>query len=121
MMKDRLNNDPTLTNHMVPGFALGCRRMTPGTGYLQSLTKPNVQVIAQDAIRFTEKGVVDASGVEHECDAVVCATGFNTNFAPHFKVTGRNGRNLQKEFGDFPQAYMAIMAEGFPNLFMFIG
>lgn len=121
MMKDRLNHDPTLTSHMVPDFALGCRRMTPGTGYLQALTKENVQVIAKDAIRFTEKGVVDASGVEHECDAVVCATGFNTNFAPHFKVIGRNGRNLQKEFGDFPQAYMAIMAEGFPNLYMFIG
>lgn len=116
-MKEQLNNDERLTNHMVPGFALGCRRMTPGSGYLQSLTKSNVEVLTQAVTRVTEQGIVDSSGIEHEVDIIVFATGFDTSFTPHFKCIGRDGRVLKEEFGDFPKAYMSIMAEGFPNLF----
>ena len=36
IMSEQLNHDEKLTKHMIPPFALGCRRMTPGSGYLQS-------------------------------------------------------------------------------------
>ncbi|KAJ9501902.1 hypothetical protein H2202_002864 [Exophiala xenobiotica] len=121
MMKEQLGNHPELTKHLVPDFALGCRRMTPGSGYLQSLIKPNVQVVCQGVQSITATGVIDDSGAPHEVDAIVCASGFDTSFSPHFTVIGRNGRNLREEFGDFPKAYMGIMAEGFPNLFHFLG
>ncbi|KIW92820.1 uncharacterized protein Z519_06669 [Cladophialophora bantiana CBS 173.52] len=120
MMRDKLKSD-TLADHLVPGFALGCRRMTPGTGYLESLTASNMTVVKEAAIRLTEDGIVDKSGNEYKVDAVVCATGFTTDFAPHFKVVGRQGREIHEDFGDFPKAYMAVMAEGFPNLFLFLG
>jgi cation diffusion facilitator CzcD-associated flavoprotein CzcO len=116
LMAAKLDND-RLTKKMVPSFALGCRRMTPGSGYLESLSKENVQTIHESAMRFTEKGLVDESGIEHEVDAVICATGFDTSFTPHFKVIGRNGADIHEQFGDFPQAYLAITAENFPNLF----
>jgi cation diffusion facilitator CzcD-associated flavoprotein CzcO len=91
--------------------------MTPGSGYLQSLTKPNVHVVTESAVRITEDGVVDESGNEHKVDVIICATGFDTSFTPHFKVIGRNGANLKEQFGDFPKAYLAITAPNFPNLF----
>ena len=116
LMSEKLNNE-RLTTNMVPKFALGCRRMTPGDGYLESLSKENVQTVHTSAVRFTETGIVDESGAEHEVDVVVCATGFDTTFTPHFKVTGRNGSEIHKQFGAFPVAYLAVTAQNFPNFF----
>jgi cation diffusion facilitator CzcD-associated flavoprotein CzcO len=117
IMKEQLNDDARLTKHLVPEFALGCRRMTPGSGYLQSLTKSNVEVITNEAVRVTEDGIVDGSGTEHKVDVIVCATGFDTSFTPHFECIGKDSRSLKEQFGDFPKGYLGIMAENFPNLF----
>lgn len=121
IMTERLGNDPTLTKKMIPPFALGCRRMTPGSGYLESLREPNVQVVTSSAVRLTEDGIVDESGIEHKVDVVICATGFDTSFTPHFKVTGRNGAEIHKQFGDFPKGYLGVTAPNFPNLYLLIG
>lgn len=95
--------------------------MTPGSGYLQSLRADNVQVIPSSAVRLTETGIVDESGEEREVDVVICATGFDTSFTPHFKVYGRNNAEIHEQFGDFPVGYLGITAENFPNLFLLIG
>ncbi|CZT08171.1 hypothetical protein WAI453_002217 [Rhynchosporium graminicola] len=121
MMADQLNNDPKLTENIIPDFALGCRRMTPGSGYLQSLTQDNVTLVPSSVTRFTEKGVVDETGQEHEVDVVVCATGFNVSFVPRFEVIGRGGKSLKEEFGQLPKSYLAITAADFPNLFLILG
>jgi cation diffusion facilitator CzcD-associated flavoprotein CzcO len=116
LMAEQLGHDERLKTNMIPEFALGCRRMTPGSGYLQSLTASNVDVIHESVVRLTETGIVGESGVEHEVDVVICATGFDTSFTPHFTVTGRDGADLGTQFGDFPIGYLGIMAENFPNL-----
>ncbi len=116
-MAEQLGHDPRLTDKITPQFPVGCRRMTPGSGYLQSLIKPNVQVVSESAVRITEDGVVDESGNEHKVDVIICATGFDVSFKPHFEVIGRNGVNLGEQFGDFPKAYLAVTAPNFPNLF----
>ncbi|KAF2192184.1 FAD/NAD(P)-binding domain-containing protein [Zopfia rhizophila CBS 207.26] len=120
MMEEGLNHDEKLTTRMIPDFAVRCRRMTPGSAYLRSLTKENVEVIQESAVRLTETGIVDESSVERELDAVICATGFNTSFTPHFQVTGRNGADIKAQFGDFSVGYLGITAKNFPNLFCMI-
>lgn len=86
-MIEQLEHDPVLTKHLVPDFALGCRRMTPGSDYLTSLRKPNVDIITQSAVEITENGIIDASGRELEVDVIVCATGFNVA-APAYRIIG---------------------------------
>lgn len=117
IMAGQLGGDETLVKHLTPPFALGCRRMTPGSGYLQSLTAENVEVVKKSAGSFTERGIVDEDGVEREVDVIVCATGFDTSFTPHFELNGRNGAEIHKQFGEFPKGYLGIAAENFPNLF----
>lgn len=116
IMSTRLNNDE-LAGRLIPKFALGCRRMTPGPGFLETLSKENVEVIHDSAAQLTETGIVDGSGIEHKVDVVICATGFDTSFAPHFKVTGRNAADLRKQFGSFPKGYLGICVQNFPNFF----
>lgn len=117
IMSEQLEHDPVLTKRLVPPFALGCRRMTPGPGYLKSLKKDNVQVVHESVMKFTENGVVDGSGTEHKVDVVICATGFDVSFTPHFDVIGRDGINIKDSFGQIPKAYLSITAPKFPNLF----
>jgi cation diffusion facilitator CzcD-associated flavoprotein CzcO len=117
IMREQLGNDPVLTEKMIPSFDLGCRRMTPGSGYLQSLRKENVQVVTESVVKFTKGGVVDESGKEHVVDIVICATGFDVSFTPHFEVKGRGGVNIKEAFGAIPKAYLSVTAPKFPNLF----
>jgi cation diffusion facilitator CzcD-associated flavoprotein CzcO len=117
IMSEQLGHDPRLTKQMIPDFALGCRRMTPWSSYLQSLRAPNVEVVTESVTKLTEDGIVDESDHEYKVDVVVFATGFDTSFTPHFEVIGRNGANLREQFGDFPKGYLGITAPNFPNLF----
>jgi hypothetical protein len=50
---------------------VGCRRLTPGVGYLEALCEENVDVIRDDIVRVSERGVIASDGVEHEVDVLV--------------------------------------------------
>jgi len=115
-MKEKLRNNPRLVDCLVPNFALGCRRMTPGSDYLQCLTRSNVEVITSSATALTEDGIIDESGRETKVDVIVCATGFKVA-RPPYKIIGRDNRDLGHEWAELPKAYMSIMQEGFPNFF----
>lgn len=119
-MKEKLGN-VSLEEKLIPKFKVGCRRFTPGVGYLEALSKENVEVVHGGIDRITEKGCVTESGKEYELDVLICATGFNVSFRPRFPIVGLDGRNLQDEWKDEPKAYFGMAAAGFPNYLMFIG
>jgi cation diffusion facilitator CzcD-associated flavoprotein CzcO len=75
-MKEKLKN-PGLEKVLIPKWSVGCRRITPGTDYLESLSAPNVKVVYGEIDSITEKGCV-VEGQEHEVDVLICATGFDT-------------------------------------------
>ncbi|KAM0293660.1 hypothetical protein ACHAPM_011584 [Fusarium culmorum] len=95
-MIEKLNNKD-LERLLIPDFAFGCRRITPGTAYLESLTKPNVTTIYVEIKEITEAGCVTADGKEYPTDVLICATGFDTSFRPRFPLIGREGRDLARE------------------------
>lgn len=74
-MRQRLNGDRRLIDAIVPTkFVVGCRRPTPGNGYLEALLEPNVYVYTEMFQRITPKGFIDNEGNEHTVDAIICAT-----------------------------------------------
>lgn len=115
-MRTQLDGDSRLLKHLVPPYALGCRRMTPGSDYLSSLRRSNVDIITESVTGVTEDGVIDASGTETKVDVIIFATGFDVT-RPSYDIIGRNNRNLGEEWAEFPKGYLSIMAEGFPNMF----
>ena len=120
-MKQRLANKPALQGKLIPGFPVGCRRPTPGTGYLEALCADNCDIIWGELDSFTERGIRAASGKEYEFDIIVCATGFHMDFIPRFPIVGKNGINLQDAWRKDPLCYMSVIAPEMPNYFIYIG
>jgi cation diffusion facilitator CzcD-associated flavoprotein CzcO len=120
MMKARLQNE-TLEQLVIPKWGVGCRRLTPGVNYLETLVSEKVNAVYGNIQHITERGCVCDDGKEYPVDVLICATGFDTSFRPRFPIIGLGGKNLADEWADEPKSYLGLAASGFPNYFMFIG
>lgn len=69
----------------------------------------------------TSDGVTLVSGREVPLDVLVCATGFQTSKAPPFPIAGQGGLALAERFTPFPEAYLSLVVDSFPNYFMMLG
>ncbi|KAI9663199.1 MAG: hypothetical protein M1821_008247 [Bathelium mastoideum] len=123
MMKNRLGGDEELAKLLTPKWGVGCRRLTPGQNFLETLVKENVTVIRDEIDRIEARGIVTADGTLHEVDAIICATGFDTTYKPRFKLVGRRHAPLSDLWADTNdiEAYLALAIPDFPNYFMFLG
>ena len=85
--------DAYLEEKLIPGWSVGCRRLTPGVDYLGSLTKPNVEVVFGEINEVTEQGCLCDDRKEYPVDVLICAAGFDTSFRSRV-LYGRRGRRL---------------------------
>lgn len=106
---------------VIPSYGVGCRRPTPGVGYLEALTSPNVKLVVGQIGKITATGIVDSDNVAHEADILICATGFDTTHRPPFPIRGLHGKNLQDEWRERASGYLALAVPDMPNYFVFYG
>lgn len=107
---------------LTPHVPWGCFRPLFSNDYYPAFNRTNVELVTAGIERITPTGVVTTDGVEHEFDVIVCATGYVVDkFAARIPVTGRNGRSLDDEWAEGPEAYLGVTSTGFPNLFMLYG
>ncbi|KAJ5604787.1 hypothetical protein N7510_009941 [Penicillium lagena] len=118
IMKTKLASKPGLYEALEPNFVPGCRRLTPGPGYLEALVNDNVQLIKSPITKVVRNGVVTADGKVWEVDGIACATGFDASHMPRFPVIGRNGVSLSTAWKDHASAYLSHSVRGFPNYFI---
>jgi len=121
LMKTRLSKKPEILDSLLPGFSVGCRRLTPGPGYLEALVEDNVDFINTRIRRCTPNGVELVDGTTVELDVLVCATGFQASAPPPFDVVGKGGQTLAQKFSPYPETYLSMASDGFPNYFMMLG
>ncbi|EED21311.1 monooxygenase, putative [Talaromyces stipitatus ATCC 10500] len=121
LMTERLSKKPEILKHLLPDFGVGCRRLTPGPGFLEALVEDNVTVTNAPIKRAYENGLELQDGTMLDLDALVCATGFRTSAPPPFRVVGVNGQLMSNRFHPFPETYMSLATDGFPNYFMMLG
>jgi hypothetical protein len=119
--KERLSSKPEILASMSPSFGVGCRRLTPGPGYLEALIQDNVDFIPDKIASINESGILLHDGKQVEIDVLVCATGFNTTAVPPFDIIGKNGQTLKEKFNPYPQTYLTVAVDDFPNFFMVLG
>ncbi|KAB8201337.1 putative flavin-binding monooxygenase [Aspergillus parasiticus] len=120
VMRSRLSKNPELVKTLIPTYEVGCRRISPGDGYLEAIQEDNATITFSKINRITPNGIETDEG-EEEFDLIVCATGFNCSFIPSWELIGRDGRRLDEEWKDTPEAYFATCAAGVPNYFIFGG
>ena len=115
-------SDPEVVAKMLShDFRPGCRRLSPGDGYLEAFCKDNATLTFDPIERITEHGIKTLKGEEQEFDVIVCATGFDTSFIPSWKLVGRNGATLEERWKVNPEAFFAVQVESMPNYFIFNG
>ncbi|KIV95334.1 hypothetical protein PV10_03003 [Exophiala mesophila] len=121
-MKARLGpGHEELAAKLIPQWPPGCRRLTPGDQYLESLVKDNVKPVFDEIAEIDKTAVVTTDGTRHEVDVLVCATGFDVSFVPSFEIVGRNATQIADAWKDLPDAYLGLSAPNFPNYFMVCG
>ncbi|KAK6368219.1 hypothetical protein LTS17_009960 [Exophiala oligosperma] len=121
-MKKRLVSRPDLMDTLVPKtFSVGCRRPTPGNGYLEALISPNVSIyLAESLMELTEHGFKDPNGHEVQVDVIIFATGFDTTWVSRFPIIA-NGKNLQDICTEKPLGYFGVAAPEMPNYLTYYG
>ncbi|KAF4950259.1 hypothetical protein FGADI_8310 [Fusarium gaditjirri] len=117
-MEEQLKDRQDLVQTIIPKFAPGCRRLTPGPGYLKALQEENVTFISQKIEEITERGIKLTSGEEVDLDVLVCATGYDVEAAPTYQLTGRNGTTLAEKWKPHWETYISLAVDEFPNFFL---
>lgn len=103
---------------IVPDFPLGCKRRIFDPGYLASLHRPNVELLAEGIQQVTETGIISEKGKKEDFDAIVLATGFKVqSFLTPMNIEGKTGESIgsQWEKKEGAQAYMGTFVHNFPN------
>ncbi|KAF4120117.1 Flavin-binding monooxygenase-like [Geosmithia morbida] len=89
-----------LKEFIIPKWSPGCRRISPGDGYLEALVQPNVEPVYGGIKQAVPGGLVSDDGMFHNMDVLACATDFNGAFKPAFKVVNGDGKTVQEDWGD---------------------
>jgi len=67
-MAAKLGHDPELCEKLIPNWEVGCRRITPGPGYLEAFTKPNCHLTNSLITQITDNAVHTEDGKIYEVD-----------------------------------------------------
>jgi len=114
--------DKDLRAKLTPDYLIGCKRILFSNNYLQSLTKPNVEVHASGVERVEGATVIGADGSTAEVDAIILGTGFHILDMPVADlIRGADGRTLAEHWAGSPEAYQGTSVTGFPNAFVVLG
>ncbi|KAH6630703.1 hypothetical protein B0J18DRAFT_364269 [Chaetomium sp. MPI-SDFR-AT-0129] len=142
-MLAKLETRPDLAALLIPSFAPGCRRLTPGRGFLEALLEPNVVVVGDEIVEVTAGGFTSpvcnlnldpilsppppttnppiTLTTTHPLDILLCATGYSPSTSPPFPIHGRSHLPLTTHWHPRPQTYLSLATNCFPNLLFLFG
>jgi 4-hydroxyacetophenone monooxygenase len=114
---------PDLLPAVLPTYTPGAKRMLRDNGvWAAALKRDNVRLVSGPIREITPTGIVTEDGERHDVDVIVYGTGFTASeFLMPMTVTGRDGRDLHREWAGEARAYLGVTVPGFPNLFCLYG
>ena len=121
-ISDQLGDRQELMARCVPDFPVFGKRLIIDSNWYGTMARDDVTLVDSPILRFTETGIETEDGTLHELDAVIFATGFNTNrFLWPMEVVGRSGESLDSRWGESPEAYKGMLVPDYPNFFCLYG
>jgi cation diffusion facilitator CzcD-associated flavoprotein CzcO len=119
---ERAISDPELRRRVTPGDEVGCKRIMLTDDWYPTLTRPDVELIAERIEAITPTGLRTVDGRERPADVIVLATGFHSHgFVAPMEIRGREGALLSEAWKPTPRAYLGMSVPRFPNMFMLYG
>ncbi len=107
---------------MTPTDEIGCKRIMLTDEWYPTLTKPNVELVADRIAEVTPTGLRTEDGRERPADVLVLATGFASHaFVAPMEIVGPGERRLSAEWAEVARAYLGLSVPGFPNMFLLYG
>ena len=67
-MTAKLKNNPELCEKLIPKWELGCRRITPGEGYLEAFLRENVGLTQSPITKIDADSVHTTDGQVYKVD-----------------------------------------------------
>ena len=114
--------DHELRAKLTPDYPIGCKRILFSNNYYPALAKPHVDVVTSPIDVITPRGIRTIDGTEHEVDAIIYGTGFDSqDFLESIDITGAGGRKLAAQWSEGAHAYLGMYMPNFPNLFVTYG
>ncbi len=119
-------SDPAKRALLTPDYPMGAKRILFSDDFYESIEEYDIAIEDAPITKVTGDAIVttapDGAVTEHPVDVIVVGTGFHTqDFLTPMRVTGTDGRDLNEEWADGPQAHLGISVNGFPNLFFMYG
>lgn len=119
-------SDPDKVAALTPDYPMGAKRVLFSDDFYEAIEAHDVAVVGDRITKVTGDAVVtesaDGAVTEHPVDVIVVGTGFHTqDFLTPMEVVGPDGRNLNEEWREGPEAHLGISVSGFPNLFFMYG
>ncbi|WP_226016629.1 NAD(P)/FAD-dependent oxidoreductase [Novosphingobium sp. FKTRR1] len=122
-IRQKFADRPDLIEKLTPDFPIFSKRIILDNGWFDALRRENVHLETNGIARILPNGIEAKDGTVFECDAIVCATGFNVaKMTGNLVIKGIGGRDLGEEWGeDDPRSYMGMCIPGYPNYFHTVG
>lgn len=93
-MQKFLENDMTrnfgstgLEKFLIPTYAVGCTRPTPGVGYLEAPMSENTVTVLGEREHIEMDGIIDGTSLKHDLNTIICTIGFDLSYKL-FKTSG---------------------------------
>lgn len=122
-MMSKVGHDPEMVEHMIPTFPPFTKRPVVDNGFLDTLSRDNVDIVFGPIKEITPRGVVSPDGTEREFDVLLLCAGFDVQrFLWPVDYRGVGGKTLEEAWSkDGARAYLGLTMPDFPNMFVIYG
>ncbi len=122
-MRIQVGSRTDLLEKIIPKSPFGGKRTLRDNGlWIETLKRPNVDLITDKIARITPHAVVTEDGREHPTDVIIYGTGFQASrFLEPTTIYGRGEIELNEMWNGDPAAYLGMTVPGFPNFFCVFG
>ncbi|KIK69979.1 hypothetical protein GYMLUDRAFT_236428 [Collybiopsis luxurians FD-317 M1] len=118
-------HDPRMQEKLAPTIAvhpLGAKRPSLEQSYYEVFNQPNVTLVDLNECgisEITSKGLLTEDGLEHELDALVLATGFDslTGSLTQIEIRGIDGVSIAEKWASGIYTNLGMTCANFPNMF----
>jgi cation diffusion facilitator CzcD-associated flavoprotein CzcO len=113
---------PALRARLTPSYPIGCKRVLVSDDYYPAFARPGVELVTEPIDRLVPEGIRTADGRVRELDAIVFATGFDSqSLVAPMEVVSPAGETLDERWAAGPEAHRGLTVAGFPNFFLLWG